>query len=165
MTTLAERYFRPKSFEMDGRLHRWLGVLLFKRILMSVVRVGPSRPAPNACVLGGRSLDDVRQFEQKSRRSEIIHLVPLAMALAVLSLSMFSGRWSVAGMLDSGGFATPGGAVACLAAGRCLGWSRCSAAGFVRMAPWPSCAGLPPHRLWLTCDDVPSPVPGAPKLT
>ncbi len=99
MTSLAERYFRPKSFEMDGRLYWWLGVLLFKRLLMHVAWVVPSRPATSACVLGGRSLDDVRQFEQRSRRSEIIHLIPLAMALAALSLSTFSGLLSVAGML------------------------------------------------------------------
>ena len=41
MTSLAERYFRPKAVELDGRLYQWLGFVRFKRLLMSVVRVDP----------------------------------------------------------------------------------------------------------------------------
>jgi hypothetical protein len=34
MTSLSERYFRPKAVEFDGKLYEWLGVVRFKRLLM-----------------------------------------------------------------------------------------------------------------------------------
>ena len=61
---LAEYWFRPKKFEEDGRLYRWLGVVAFKRLLMRVVRRSPAQPGTvNSHVLGGRSLQHMREFE------------------------------------------------------------------------------------------------------
>ncbi len=99
MTTLTERYFRPKPFELDGRLYTWLGVALFKRLLMGAVRVDPAKPTANAYVLGGRSLDDVRRFERKSRRSELVHLGGLVMALIFLTFAAVVGGLFVAGAI------------------------------------------------------------------
>lgn len=94
MTTLSERYFRPKAFELGGRVYEWLGVLPFKRALMGLS--GPAKPTANAYVLGGRSLDDVRDFERRSRRSEAIHGIGVLCGLLMLALGLASTCWSVA---------------------------------------------------------------------
>ena len=77
MTSLSERYFRPKTIEFDGKPYEWLGVVQFKRLLMRFINVDPPRWAMNFYVLGGRSLEDVRVFEKRSRRREVIHLPAL----------------------------------------------------------------------------------------
>lgn len=92
-----ERYFRPKAFEADGRLYAWLGVTWFKRRLMGLVQADPARPHGNAYFLGGRSLDHVRTFERRSRRSEVFHLIWLVVALLFLALSALSSGLSAAG--------------------------------------------------------------------
>ena len=99
MTSLAERYFRPKAVELDGSLYAWLGVVRFKRILTSLVRVDPDRPVTNGYALGGRSLEDVRTFERISRRSEVIHLLGLILAVLFLGSSAVWGGLLVAGLL------------------------------------------------------------------
>ncbi len=89
MTSLSERYFRPKTIEFDGKPYEWLGVVQFKRLLMRFISVDPAQWAMNFYVLGGRSLEDVRAFEKRSRRSEVIHLVALLFALA----AAWRGSW------------------------------------------------------------------------
>lgn len=90
--TLAERWFRPKAFERDGRLYWWLGVVAFKQLLMRVVQVDPTKPRTNAYVLGGQSLQHVRAFERKTRRSELIHLGGLATGVVFIGLgAVFTG--------------------------------------------------------------------------
>ena len=97
---LAERWFRPKKFERDGRLYRWLGVVTFKRLLMHVVRRTPAKPnTSNSHVLGGRSLKHVREFEVKSRRSELIHLVGLAIGIVCLGFRAIDGRLVIAAII------------------------------------------------------------------
>ena len=97
---LAERWFRPKKFESDGRLYRWLGVVAFKRLLMRVVRRSPTKPdTVNFHVLGGRSLRHVRESELKSRRSELIHLMGLAMGLLCLGLRAIDERLTIAAII------------------------------------------------------------------
>ena len=97
---LAERWFRPKKFETDGRLYRWLGVIAFKRLLMRVVRKSPAKPnTVNSHVLGGRSLRHVREFEIKSRRSELIHLVGLAIGILCLGLRAIDDRLITAAII------------------------------------------------------------------
>ncbi len=99
MTSLSERYFRPKAAELDGRLYAWLGVVRFKRLLMSLVRVEPGRGTTNGYVLGGRSLDDVRTFERRSRRSEVIHGLGLAVSVVFLVLGAVVRGLLVAGVV------------------------------------------------------------------
>ncbi len=89
MTSLSERYFRPKTIEFDGKPYEWLGVVQFKRMLMRFISVDPPRWAMNFYVLGGRSLEDVRVFEKRSRLSEVIHLPALFCALA----AAWQGSW------------------------------------------------------------------------
>ena len=97
---LAERWFRPKKFETDGHLYRWLGVVAFKRLLMRVVRKSPAKPnTVNSHVLGGRSLRHVREFEIKSRRSELIHLVGLAIGILCLGLRAIDDRLIIAAII------------------------------------------------------------------
>jgi hypothetical protein len=96
---LAERYFRPKAFERDGRLYAWLGVVRFKRVLTRLVTVDPDRPVTNGYALGGRSLADVRTFERISRRSEVIHLLGLALGVLFLCFTAVWGGLLVAGLL------------------------------------------------------------------
>ena len=66
---------------------------------MGAVRVDPDRPTANAYVLGGRSLQAVRTFERKSRRSELVHLGGLVMALIFLALAAVAGGLFVAGAI------------------------------------------------------------------
>jgi hypothetical protein len=98
VTSLAERYFRPKPFELDGRLYAWLGVVRFKRVLTSLFQVDPERPVTNGYVLGGRSLEHVRAFERISRRSELIHLAGLLLAGLFLVFSLLWGGLLLAGL-------------------------------------------------------------------
>lgn len=100
--TLAERYFRPKAFERDGRVYRWLGVGVFKRVLMSVVSPAPGREPSDRYVLRGRSLADVHRFERASRRSERIHLVGLAFGILFLVLDAIWGGLFVPGLVVVG---------------------------------------------------------------
>ncbi len=100
--SLFERYFRPKAAELDGRLYEWLGVVRFKRVLMSVVRVDPGRRTTNGYVLGGRSLEDVRAFEKHTRRSEVIHLLGLAMGVAFLVVAVWFRGLLVPGLIVFG---------------------------------------------------------------
>ena len=81
-------------------LYRWLGVVAFKRLLMRVVRKSPTKPnTVNSHVLGGRSLRHVREFEIKSRRSELIHLVGLAMGMLCLGLRAIDDRLIIAAII------------------------------------------------------------------
>jgi len=92
---LSERYFRPRAFELGGRIYEWLGVVPFKRALMSLVKRDPRKPTPNAYVLAGRSLDDVRTFERRSRRNEIFHLIGVLVALLLAALAAIARSWSI----------------------------------------------------------------------
>ncbi len=89
MTSLSERYFRPKAIEFDGKPYEWLGVIQFKRLLMSFISDAPAPWAMNFYVLGGRSLEDLRTFEKRSRRSEVIHGLALLAALVAVG----RGSW------------------------------------------------------------------------
>ncbi len=100
MTSLSERYFRPKTIEFDGKPYEWLGVVQFKRLLMRFISVDPPRWAMNFYVLGGRSLEDVRVFEKRSRRSEMIHLPALLCALA----AAWQGSWVVGTVVFAANF-------------------------------------------------------------
>ena len=91
-------YFRPRAFELNGKLYEWLGVLRFKRALMRLVRVNPENSTANGYVLGGRSPEHLRAFEKRTRRSELIHLGGLALSAPCLCLGVWAGR----GMLVSG---------------------------------------------------------------
>lgn len=93
--TLAELYFRPKAIELDGRLYEWLGVVWFKRRLMSVVSVDPSRPVENAYVLTGRNRESLLAFERRTRRSELIHLSGLALSILLLALGAWLGAMAI----------------------------------------------------------------------
>ena len=92
MTSLSESWFRPKAIELEGRLYEWLGVVPFKRVLMRLVRVDPERPTANAYVLGGRRPEDLLAFEERTRRSERIHLTGLAVAGLLLVLGIAGSR-------------------------------------------------------------------------
>ncbi len=85
-------YFRPRTCELNGKLYEWLGVLRFKRALMSVVRVNLENVTANGYVLGGRSPEHLRAFEKRTRRSELIHLGGLAVSALCLCLGVWSGR-------------------------------------------------------------------------
>ncbi len=87
MTSLSERYFRPKPVEFDGKPYEWLGVVRFKRLLMRFASAAPW--TTSFYFLGGRSLEDVRVFEKRSRLSEVIHLVPLFVA----GVGAWRGSW------------------------------------------------------------------------
>ena len=97
--TLAERWFRPKAIERNGRLYWWLGVVAFKRLLMRVVQVDPTKPRDNGYVLGGQSLQHVRAFERKSRRSELIHLGGLGLGVVFIGLGAVFGGLITAGII------------------------------------------------------------------
>ncbi len=88
MTSLSERYFRPKAVEFDGKPYEWLGVVLFKRLLMRFASAAQWQWT-SFYFLGGRSLEDVRVFEKRSRLSEVIHLPVLFCALA----AAWRGSW------------------------------------------------------------------------
>ena len=96
MTSLSERYFRPKAVEFDGKPYEWLGVVRFKRLLMRFASA--AQWTTTFYFLGGRSLEDVRVFEKRSRLSEVIHLVPLFAALV--------GAWRGSWVLGAVVFAT-----------------------------------------------------------
>lgn len=101
----SERYFRPKAIELDGRLYEWLGVLRFKRLLLGLVRPDPARPGESPYFLGGRGPADLRRFEKRTRRNELMHLPGLVLGL--LLLGMVAARWNLgmclAGALLVGG--------------------------------------------------------------
>lgn len=80
-------------------MYRWLGVVAFKRLLMHVVQVDPTKPRANAYVLGGQGLQHVRAFERKSRRSELFHLGGLAIGVAFLGLGTVFGGLTAAGIV------------------------------------------------------------------
>ena len=92
---LSDLYFRPKAAELDGKLYEWLGVIRFKRFLMSLVRVDPKTPSANAYVLGGKRLEDVLAFERRTRRSELIHLAGLAASTVLLLLAAWLGALAI----------------------------------------------------------------------
>ncbi len=98
-TSLAERYFRPKAIEIDGRLYRWLGVTLFKRMLMALVRPAPGQRRTNGYALGGFSLDEVRKHERLARRNEVVHLLGLVLATVFFTLTAIWGGLLVAGLV------------------------------------------------------------------
>ena len=99
MTPLSERYFRPKAIEIDGRIFEWLGVVRFKRLLMGLLTVDAGRRRESAYVLSGRSLDDVRAFERRSRRSEVVHGLWLVVAVVFLVFGLWVRSLFVAGLV------------------------------------------------------------------
>ena len=80
---ISEWYFRPKTFELGGRLHVWLGVGLFKKGLM-----GLAKPAPGSKESGywmaSRDEEGLLAFERRTRRNEIVHLLVLLPAIVGL---------------------------------------------------------------------------------
>ena len=93
---VGELWFLPKKFEVDGRIYRWLGVIAFKRRLMRLVRTNPT--ANDFHKLGGHSLSHLRAFDVTSRRSELIHLVGLAMGVVFMSLGAIALSLMIAGL-------------------------------------------------------------------
>ncbi len=98
MTSLSERYFRPKAVEFDGKPYEWLGVVRFKRLLMRFASA--AQWTTSFYFLGGRSLEDLRVFEKRSRLSEVIHLVTLFVAL----VGAWRGSWVLGAVVFAANF-------------------------------------------------------------
>ena len=89
---LSEWYFRPKRFEFGGKLHVWLGVVLFKRALMALAKPAPGSKEP-AYWLVSRDAEGLRAFERKTRRNEAFHLLVLVPCVVGLILAGTSSPW------------------------------------------------------------------------
>jgi len=77
----AESYFRPKKWEGRGALYEWLGVRVFKRLLLRAARQAPGSPRRSSYLLQDRSPEAMRAFERRTRRNELVHLAAMGPAL------------------------------------------------------------------------------------
>ncbi|MBK8975921.1 MAG: hypothetical protein IPM29_08330 [Planctomycetes bacterium] len=66
---------------------------------MGIVQVDPTRPCDIAYVLGGRSLQHVRAFERRARRSELIHPGGLVIGVVLIGLGAVVGGLTTAGFI------------------------------------------------------------------
>ena len=73
--SLAEIYFKPKRFEGNGSLYKFLGVLIFKKIVVRLGRkTGQNSSKPNNYYLWRRDREGILKFEKKTRYNELMHL-------------------------------------------------------------------------------------------
>ena len=72
---LPARYYRPKSFESDGRVYELLGVRFYKRWMMNGDYMNrlTRRFVPGYRIVSGA--DSLRKFEAQARRHEKGHLL------------------------------------------------------------------------------------------
>ena len=84
MNGLSEIYFRPKAFELNGRLYTWMGVLHFKNLLVQLARKDSKSKNGPSYLLADRSRTGIQAFEKRTRRNELIHLMGLLMSAVFL---------------------------------------------------------------------------------
>jgi hypothetical protein len=92
---ITDWYFRPKSFEKDGRLYRNLGVKVIKNVCefigKNIKNLNEGKPIPkNNYVLWDKSKEGLKKFESKTRFNEKWHLPFVA----------FCGIFAIANSLD-----------------------------------------------------------------
>ncbi len=97
---IADVYFRPKSFEMNGLLYEWLGVVPFKSLMIRLGRANAfnSRRSTTYFLTDRTSSRSLEKYERRTRYNEIVHLlgmVPLAFGIAVAG---FDGIWITAAL-------------------------------------------------------------------
>ena len=82
MTNLTELYFRPKAWEGEGTIYKMLGVLVFKKISTKLFPKTHARTArPNSYYLWQKTVAGLRAYEKRTRYSETIHLVGIAVPI------------------------------------------------------------------------------------
>jgi hypothetical protein len=73
--SLLEFYFRPKRWERNGIIYKYLGVILFKRFIIKLgQKVGQDSTKPGNYFLGTRNIAGVKIFERQTRYNELMHL-------------------------------------------------------------------------------------------
>ena len=93
-TKLADAWFRPKRIEGQGRVYVWLGARLFQRILLRLTRGhGEAGGRPDAYRLRDHSGAALREFELRTRRNELIHLLGLVPGVLGMLVAGASGKW------------------------------------------------------------------------
>lgn len=83
---LLDWYFRPKVFELDGRIYVWLGVTVFKKALLSLVKPAPGNEK-SSYRLASRNVQGLQAFERKTRRNEALHVLALVPSVVGLALA------------------------------------------------------------------------------
>jgi len=91
MDGLWEIYFRPKPFELSGRLYTWMGVLYFKKFLIKLARKDNKSKDGPSYLLSDRSRTGIQAYEKRTRRNELIHLVGLLMSAFFLLMGLWIG--------------------------------------------------------------------------
>jgi hypothetical protein len=84
---LANWWFRPRAFEQSGACYRFLGVPIFKKMLMVIVGGRKSRLSYG---LEGRGMQSVENFERWTRIFEVYHLILGAFITAIV-IKLFLG--------------------------------------------------------------------------
>jgi Glycosyl-4,4'-diaponeurosporenoate acyltransferase len=85
---LSEIYFRPKKWEDNGTLYIMFGVLIFKKIVVSLGRkTGQKSNKPNNYYLWDRSIDGIKLYERKTRYNELMHLIGIIIPMIGLIMT------------------------------------------------------------------------------
>src|SRR5215472_7924009 len=86
-----DSYFRPKAFELRGKLYEAMGVRLFRRFMMDgdYMNRRLRRAVPNYRFIAGR--DSMRRFEALTRANERGHLILLLSGLPPTVYAVASG--------------------------------------------------------------------------
>lgn len=97
-------YFRPKSFERNGKLYEALGIKKFKRIAISlgkgIYKLVKQNPkwVGNNYFLWDKSKEGLKKFEYKTRFNEAIHLVPMVGFAHLAVNSLLEGNYGLAAL-------------------------------------------------------------------
>ena len=84
---LAELYFKPKTWEGNGRFYELLGVRYFKKFVVKLGRqTGQNSAKPNNYYLWNRSVEGMKQYERKTRYNEMMHLMGMIIPLIGLMI-------------------------------------------------------------------------------
>ena len=77
-----ERYYKTKQFEQDGKIYKYMGIHIYKKIIMCQVK----NKKVNNYNLMTYSINGIKNFERESRYNEKVHMI---IAIPMLLLMLF----------------------------------------------------------------------------
>jgi hypothetical protein len=92
--SFGEGYFRPRAFEREGRTYEYLGVRIFKKLMLNRIST-----ILNASLRFSGRLDSLKQLETATRAAETAHAIVFLMMLLPTAYALTKGWLDAAGWM------------------------------------------------------------------
>jgi hypothetical protein len=86
----SEKYYEIRKFEQNGEIYEYLRIKIYKNMMMSIAKNRSDEIPFNNYFLKRYSIDGLKEFENKSRKSEKSHvIIATLMLLYTVRISIF----------------------------------------------------------------------------